>query len=251
MRTCFLVRGWVAGLALCASGGCASLEDDEATGPTPLDLGASISDAGFALDVGIPSVQPACDPVDGTGCEFGQLCRLDGVPTCVEAYAGADRAAACGPGDCGPTLICVRPTETATAAECAKLCVIETGRGCEALSDYDCLRPLPGTPFGVCEALAPLCNPYTQQPCAPSEACQPFLRRSGTREMRCLGQGAAEAGQPCGAGVGGCLRELVCVAEPDGTAATCRRYCELSAECPEPEQCTGRVDDPPFTFCLP
>ncbi|MEO1228143.1 MAG: hypothetical protein AAFZ18_04490 [Myxococcota bacterium] len=240
----------VLGVTLSMLGACAG-DDEDGLVPARPDLGAAVLDAGSILDAGLTSMQPPCNPVDASGCPGSELCRLESVPTCVSAYAGVDRGSACRPGECGPTLACVRFSETATVAECAKLCLLETGRGCEGLSDYECLRPLADTEFGVCERLPEACDPYTQSPCPPSEACQPFLRRTGTREFRCLAAGAGASGADCGMGIGGCARGLTCVAEPDGSAATCRRYCQFSADCPEPEQCTGRVDDPAFTFCLP
>lgn len=214
------------------------------------DAGLSLSDAGV-LDVGMVPVS-RCDPIAGLGCEAPLVCKLQDVPTCVAPdLATRPHRARCIPGECAEGFLCVRGTATATVSRCAKLCDLESGTGCDALGEFECLRQLDGTGFGVCEALPARCNPYRQTPCEPELSCQPFLRRTGARELRCLPEGEGGRDRPCGLRIGGCLRGLVCVAEPDGQSARCRQYCELNADCPAPEQCVGRVDEPPFTYCLP
>jgi hypothetical protein len=245
--------GWLLALGLasaCAADEAANegrrpLEDG---GAVALDAGARLGDAGSAgaVDAG-PAF--ACDPITGAGCAAARACKLIGTPTCVrEQDAPSARGAPCAPGDCAAGLACLQAS-TATIARCLQLCVLESGAGCGA-PEEECRLEIPGLPWGACVELPPTCNPYTQRPCSPDQACQPFLRRTGARELRCLRGGPGQAGDACGARGSACGRGLVCVATSP-REASCRQYCELNADCPRPEQCTGRVDDPAFTFCLP
>lgn len=216
------------------------------------DAGIPPGDAGVASDLGRPA--PPCDPLTGSGCTPGMTCTLVAGPECAPAEANpAPIGASCRPGDCGPGLVCATTSATAAVGRCFQVCDLDTGVGCEALGDeVECRLQIGDPRFGACVALPPPCNPYARQPCeSPGQACQPFLRRTGVRELRCREAGPQLAGDPCGPRVGECAAGTACVAEPDGSAATCRRYCELNADCPPPEQCTGEVEEPRFGFCQP
>lgn len=244
-------------LALAAGWGCAedeSSDNSDVRAPMmPNDSGMlpESPDAGFSVsDLGML----ACNPIDGSGCVSRELiCTLHQGPRCVSMSGPAlGFREACGLGECDRGLACLRAAMTSTQAQCEKLCDLETGAGCESIpGDFECLFGIQGTPFGACRELPAECNPYTQTPCDTVDSCQPFLRRTGERDLRCQPSGDAVAGELCGTFVGTCARGLVCVANPDGRDARCRQYCELNADCPMPLQCAGRVEEPAFTFCLP
>lgn len=241
----------IAGGAACAGGDDETPNDMSADAGLLSDGGIGGSDASLA-DIGISTPINPCDPVRNTGCDAPSVCKLLGVPQCVEPEnATRPHRANCALGECAPGFVCIRESVTSTLSACAKLCNLESGFGCDVLGDFDCLRPVENSTFGICESLPDLCDPYQQTPCPDGLGCQPYLRRSGARELRCLAEGPGELGNPCGVRLGGCQRGLVCVADPEGQNAFCRQYCELSADCPAPEQCVGRVDDPPFTYCVP
>lgn len=233
-------------------------------GGTQFNRDASVApqrDAGTgALDAGSPrdaSVSPVddCDPVEQT-CGPGSKCVVEsgdnpGQGTACVAQTPNDvpRGGACTGRDCEPGLACVNETQTATSATCVKVCNLETAVGCESLGDaYDCNVRISGTNWGVCTELPPICVPYTQAPCAQTEACKPYRRRDGTWEFRCRSAGTGQDGDLCTAGNPRCARGLACVATQDGNAF-CRQYCETNTDCTAPAQCIGSVREPSFMYC--
>jgi hypothetical protein len=119
--------------------------------------------------------------------------------------------------------------------------------GCDALpGEYECRTSITMSNWGACTELPPICNPYDQMPCDLTQACQPFLRRTGAWEFRCRTAGNADEGQPCGGGTG-CMRGLACVT--DNGNATCKRYCMGDGDCTNPLTCSGTVPEPAFMFC--
>ncbi len=219
-----------------------------------LDAGP-VSDASASFDAGLPfdgGTSFACDPVRGDGCPAPLRCRLIEVPRCAELPdAPAGFLSPCTPGACDEGLVCIRATETATVGRCAQICEHDSGAGCERIAgDWECRARLEALPWGLCTELPPLCNPYNQRPCPVEEACQPFLRRTGSRELRCQPAGPRQGGEACGSQLGNCARGWVCIADPTG-GAVCRKPCELNQDCPRPEQCTGWVEEPELSYCLP
>jgi hypothetical protein len=253
---------WVlAGCGAEALQGQAPLDDaglsDAAAGPTDaalaIDAGVSIhADAGASPDGGAPADQ--CDPVTQQGCVAPAIkCVVEGPApgaACVEP--GADEQALgdpCAGRDCEAGLACALVSTTSTISECVKVCDLTSGAGCEALGlDYECRTRLTGTNWGACQELPPTCDPYSQAPCAAAEACQPFLRRTGTWEFRCRAAGLGEEDAACGGSNPACQRGLACVSTPRG-AAFCRRICQLNTDCANQRQCNGVVSEPPFMYC--
>lgn len=215
--------------------------------------GLPAGDAGVSGDA---SALPAdeCNPVDQTGCAPPDLkCVVEGPGSGTECVAPSEElplGAACEGRDCAAGLACARSTTTATASVCVKVCDLESGQGCESLGpDFECRTRLTDTNWGACRELAPTCDPYSQAPCARDEACQPFLRRTGTWEFRCRAAGPGAEGEVCGpAASGGCARGLACVSTRTGDAY-CRVICEVNTDCPGMAQCNGVVSEPAFMYC--
>lgn len=220
------------------------------------DAGSAPQDASVGLDAGLPrdaaGGNPACDPLDGTGCPSLRVCAYeDGGPVCSPLPADPlGLGAPCDEGRCGTGLVCATTSPVAPAT-CFQLCALDTGDGCEQLGqEFECRLRLDTSRYGACLRLPVLCNPFTRKPCdGDDQACQPFLRRSGAREFRCQPAGSVEPGEACGPRAGTCVSGSACVGEPNGRSAVCRRYCEVNADCPAPQQCTGIVDEPPFGYC--
>lgn len=242
--------------------GCADAQSDESVPPlsdagTSLDLGVIApdaattsppSDASSFIDTGSES---ACDPVLQNCPRPSEKCSVDfGPPQCA-ATAPSDRGLGqpCTPGACERGLACVLATETSTQAHCEVVCNLATGVGCARVGpDFECLDRIENTDWGACRELQPMCDPATQAPCTPSQACQPFLRRTGAWEFRCRVAGTGLAGDPCDGDNPSCVRGLACVSNRTGTAF-CRLICQDNEDCMEPQQCVGIVDEPPFLFC--
>ena len=200
---------------------------------------------------GFGKQRPPCDPVADEGCPPRRSCRLfRGVPRCLPEEAGQlPLKSPCTPGTCASGLACLRSVSSSTASKCLRLCHPETGEGCEqAEGEHACLSRIRGSSLGTCEPLTPRCDPYKPTACRPTEACQPFPAPQGTY-FRCQNPGPAGPGERCGTKTHRCQRDLICVQELRGP--TCRRYCTRNVECTAPEQCTGRVRVPQFTYCQP
>lgn len=191
-----------------------------------------------------PSTQSKCVVEGGGGTECAPL-NQDDRPV----------GSPCQGRDCLPGLACALPTETSTRAACVQVCDLTTGTGCEPLGpDDECLNRLNGTNWGACATLEPACEPLTQAPCTPSQACQPLLRRTGVREFRCRTAGTGQENDACDTATKVvCARNLVCIATPLGNAF-CRRICDPArgnADCTGTRQCIRRVSEPPFMYCAP
>ncbi len=224
---------------------------DAATGDTGVG-----GDAGNAPDTGVTIID-VCDPVDQTGCnnDPDTKCVIEGgnpgtecVPPSPNDKTFGD---SCTGQDCEAGLVCLRDATTATTAHCRRACNRTTNVGCEPLgTEYECRTMVTQSNWGACTMLPPLCDPYTQAPCVAAEACQPFLRRTGTWEFRCRIAGAAGIGDPCGPGTA-CGRGLACIIDNATQATACREYCMNDGDCTAPASCTGTVPDPAFMFCSP
>lgn len=252
-RGAILAAGLATLAAVTAAAACGGDDAAPEDRPPLADLGSGPADAGVAPDAGAPiepPLPPPCDPIRNDGCAGDRVCRVQrGCQPAPATPRGLDEA--CRVGECGPGLSCLRLTATASAA-CARLCDVERGAGCGDLpGERECRFRIGDTAYGACSELPPPCNPIRQTPCEPTEACQPFLRRTGARELRCQPAGAQPRGAPCGVEEGSCERGTACIAAADGRRATCRAFCERNADCPPPEQCTGSVEEPRFNFCLP
>lgn len=215
------------------------------------DAGASV-DAGALGDAGAISDQ--CDPVTQSDCAPpATKCVVEGpMPgtACVEPLADErPLGAACEGRDCEAGLACALVSTTSTVGECVKVCDLVSGAGCERLgTEYECRTRLTGTNWGSCQELPPSCDPYTQTPCEADQACQPFLRRTGTWEFRCRAAGPGEEDALCGGANPACQRGLACVSTPQGSAF-CRRICQVNTDCEDQRQCNGVVGEPPFMYC--
>ncbi len=222
---------------------------DAGNAPPPSDAGTSLVDAAAPVDT--------CNPLEQSGCAHaGDKCVVEGPNMYAECVpptsADLPLGAACEGRDCEAGLACALLSSTSSVSACVKICDLTSGRGCDALGpDYECRTRLTGTNWGSCGLLPELCDPYTQQPCARDEACQPFLRRTGTWEFRCRAAGPGSEGAPCGPGSNAaCARELACVSSPSG-AAFCRRICQVNTDCVDMAQCSGAVSEPAFMYCSP
>ncbi len=236
----------------------------------PADAGASVSDAAVIFsDAGVPAdaslpgdgglqrpdsgaAVDQCDPLL-QNCPDPDKCVVEGgaATQCVAPRSDEQSLGdACMGRDCERGLACVRLVQTSTSGQCVKICDLNTGDGCDGLGDdYECRTRITGSNWGACSLLPPLCDPYTQDPCAADRACQPFVRRNGTWEFRCRLAGTATEGEACGASAP-CARELACVSDRSGNAA-CRRICQANTDCTGTSQCVGVVDEPPFMYCAP
>lgn len=226
-------------------------------GGASLDAGAFPGDASAWSDGGQPSsdagaLQDLCNPVTQS-CDAAEKCVVEGAEPgtrCIPDDGGAALGQPCEARRCERGLACARLTPEAVAA-CVRVCELGSGTGCEDLiPEHECRTRLTGTHWGACVELPPACDPYTQDPCGTAQACQIFVRRSGTREFRCQAAGSAAEGEVCGAHLEPCARGLTCVADRAGNAV-CRRFCQTNDDCPDMVQCRGAVEDPPFRFCLP
>ena len=215
------------------------------------DGGPSPAIAGAIVDL--------CDPVSQVGCTSPESkCVIEGgTGTKCVAHSTNDGTGgvSCEGRDCRPGLACALPTETSTQATCVQICDLTTGAGCETLNvDQECRTRLEGTNWGACAALEPECDPITQAPCTLSQACQPFLRRSGAWAFRCRRSGSGQEDDACDSTTQVvCARTLACVATPDDRAF-CRKICDPTRgneHCTGTRQCIQRVAEPPFMFCAP
>jgi hypothetical protein len=242
--------------------------DDE---PPPGDPG----DAAAAIDMGTPdtgdpgtpdsgvhpdgntifpdaNINDLCDPVTGAGCTPPDKCVIEGDPPGTECTPSSPNDSAfgepCTGEDCEAGLVCVRRAATSTDSTCRKACNLGTGDGCQSLpGDYECRTTINGTNWGACTLLPPVCDPYTQAPCDPNQACQPFQRLDMTFEFRCRTAGPVAEGGACGPGMN-CQRTLACVRDTNGNTS-CRKICQLDGDCTPPATCIGSVPMPPFMFC--
>lgn len=216
------------------------------------DGGADARDGSVAMDAGTPIDQ--CDPLAQSGCNPpASKCVVEGPVAGTRCITpdddDVDIDEVCMGRDCVAGLACVRESTTSTISRCVKVCDVENAVGCESLgADYDCTVRISGSNWGACQLLPPLCNPYDQTACDAEEACQPWLRRDGTFEMRCRDRGTGKAGDLCTTGNPRCDRGLACVRTTDGNAF-CRQYCQTNTDCAPPDQCIGAVPSPPFMYC--
>lgn len=239
--------------------GCARSNDAE----DPLRIGrdASLSDAGLDPSDAAPAndagVMDQCNPLEQLGCPAPESkCVVEGLTGAECAETSPDDRSlgqGCRGRDCLPRLACARPTETSTQATCVQICDVATGAGCEALvPEHECRIRLDGTNWGACAELPPACDPLTQAPCSPAEACQPFLRRTGAREFRCRRAGTGQERDACDLTTQVvCGRTLACVATLEGEAF-CRKICDPdrgNEDCTGAQQCIEEVVEPPFTYC--
>lgn len=225
---------------------------DGATNGT--DGGTNGPDSGVMPTPDAGTVVDNCDPVNQTGCDTppNTKCVIEGGNPGAECVPPSPNdvglGEVCDGQACEAGFVCLRQSQTSTIGACRKACDLTTGDGCETLGmEYECRTQISGTNWGACTELPPLCDPYTQAPCEQAQACQPFLRRTGTWELRCRTAGEGAEGAPCG-GAARCQRGLACVSDTSGNAA-CRKYCELNDDCTAPAMCTGTVPEPPFMFC--
>jgi hypothetical protein len=234
------------------AGADAGQVDDDggaADGAVDGDAGAGGDAAG--RDTGMVIVDE-CSPLDQSGCDpQDEKCVIEGgapgaecAPTSPNDVGFGDP---CTGADCQAGLVCLRDAVTSTESHCRQACDLDTNMGCDALpGEYECRTSITMSNWGACTLLPPTCDHYTQAPCEPDEACQPYLRRTGAWEFRCRTAGMAGEGMPCGAN-NRCERGLACVNE-NGMAA-CKRYCMADDDCTSPLTCTGTVAEPPFNFC--
>ncbi len=222
-------------------------------GGAAMDGGVNARDGSVGRDAGTP--QDQCDPVQQDCTGAGTKCVVEGPNTaagtrCVSRGPNeAGFGEACMGRECEPGLACVRQSSTSTVSTCAQVCDVATAVGCESLgADFDCNTRISGSNWGACSELPPLCNPYTQDGCDSTQACQPWVRRDGTWEFRCHERGTGQAGDLCTTGNPRCDRGLACVRTSEGTAF-CRQYCETNPDCTAPAQCAGSVANPPFMYC--
>ncbi|MEL7371691.1 MAG: hypothetical protein AAFN74_22395, partial [Myxococcota bacterium] len=142
-----------------------------------LKVDANVADAHGLPETPAPAT---CSPVrQDCGDEQRCVVELSPSPVCVPSTpSDLHRAAPCEHGECAHGLACVLLTESSTAAVCEQICDLDLGIGCASLgNDFECRARIEDTPWGACVRLAPTCDPLTQAPCAPEEACHPFLRR--------------------------------------------------------------------------
>lgn len=255
-------------ISLAASTACS---DGNALPSTPDSGVAPASDAGEQVDSGVIGGSDAAVGQDGSGVDSGVMDNCDPLaqsgctapatkcviePDALNAGAhcvppGNDQMLGdpCSGEDCQAGLACVA---TSTASSCVQICNIATGAGCESLGmDYDCRTRVLGTNWGACSLLPPICDPLTQMPCEPTQACSTFQRRNGIRELRCREAGPQGESAACGSSANGmgCMRNLVCILNSTTMMASCKRFCDTNDDCTAPQTCVGVVNDPPFQFC--
>lgn len=188
----------------CVPGACSVLNQD-CTAPNTKCIVGPLPDAGIARQCtpfvlgdggtveGGPCVQAISDP-----CQRGSQCVAvnGGAATCRRF---CNLAVGCGPG-----------------SECnlgVSFAVVQGGQ-------FE-LHP-------VCSAIT-ACDPYTQMPCAATEACQVY--RPGA-PPGCIPNGTVMAGGQC-SGSAFCARGLQCVVPAaGGNTGTCRAFCNLDGGAP-------------------
>lgn len=220
----------------------AQVSDGNLDAATSTRSDASVGDAGSA-DGGV--ITDDCNPLEQTGCNDPTLskCTVEssaprGGTECVEpGVTEKSLGQQCTGGECLPGLVCVN---TSTAPLCHKVCNPDTGAGCEALgANWDCALRLRDTNWGACQELGPTCDPLTQMPCDPNQACQFVQRVGGAFELRCQTAGTGMDGAACGGANPRCARTFVCVRESG--VSNCRKFCGTNADCTAPQECTGSV----------
>lgn len=245
------MRALLAGILVLAA--CGSSEP--APNPTPdggpsdaadgsvRDTGTSTTggDAGVA-DVGArPTDQ--CNPITQDCVDPSMsLCVVEPAmagqgTTCVDPSTTAlSLGQICRSRSCAAGLACVR---TSSVPRCVAVCALGSTTDCARLGgDHDC-RSIHDTNWGACIQLPPICDPFTQAPCAALEACQPVQRSGGAFEFRCRTAGPGAEGGACDNTMG-CARGLLCVRENGVT--TCRKPCHDGGnECGGGTACTGTV----------
>jgi hypothetical protein len=229
---------------------------DNDSGVVNDDSGGNPTDSGNNPDTGNPAdsgILDECNPVDQTGCDTPPQtkCVVEGGSPgaeCVEPSPNdVGLGEECTGEDCDPGLACIRDAQTSTLSHCRNVCNLDTNVGCEALgAEYECRTSITQSNWGACTMLPPTCDPLTQAPCDANQACQPFLRRTGTWEFRCRTAGNQAEGDVCG-GNNACARELACVNQ--NGMPSCVRFCDEDMDCTNPLTCTGTVTEPPFNFC--
>ncbi len=219
--------------------------------------------AGWALLTGGGCAEPAvpqptsvmpCDPMTPR-CPPDTRCIIDppGPPRCrprpPPARAGGGP---CRPGECAPGAACVRTTETASVARCARVCDLSASDPCDSLGgDFECRAiGVAASRWGACVPLPRSCDPQAKAPCATHRACRPFRLPTGDWRFGCVDVGTVGAGEACAEGGHRCAAGLVCI-EGRNDDARCRRVCRANADCPSPEQCAGAVETPSLRFCTP
>lgn len=229
--------------------------DDAGPGDAGVDAGTA--DAAFDTD---GAVIDDCNPLLQSGCTGSDKCVVEAPANDPGASCRptqpTDKAlgAACTGGDCQGGLACIRTTASSTIARCVKVCDRQTGGGCEGLSgEWECRSRIRGSNWGACVELPPTCDHLTQQPCAPTQACQPLQRFDGSFEFRCLEAGPKAENELCGGGgqPERCQRGLVCVRNPNTNESNCRVLCDTNTDCPNPLQCGGSLSAPAAMYCTP
>lgn len=245
------MRAFFAGILVLAA--CGS--NEPAPSPTqdggPSDAAdGSIVDTGTSTrstDAGFPDAGPRptdqCNPITQDCVDPSMsLCVVEPAmagqgTTCVDPSTTAlSLGQICRSRDCAPGLACVR---TSSVPRCVAVCAPGSATDCARLGgDHDC-RSIHDTNWGACVPLPPICDPYTQAPCAALEACQPVQRTGGAFDFRCRTAGPGAEGGACDNTMG-CGRGLLCVRENGVT--TCRKPChEGGNECSGGTACTGTV----------
>ena len=156
----------------------------------------------------------------------------------------------CQVGDCSAELTCARLPED-TFPKCLQVCHKATGDGCEKLGpEYTCRGSIDDSSYGICIRLSDKCNPWTQKPCSPQQACQPSYQSSGTYVMRCQKAGSRKQDETCSFSKP-CAQNLVCIADSKDKQSFCRKICKRTSDCSKPQQCIGMISKPRLTYCLP
>jgi hypothetical protein len=131
--------------------------------------------------------------------------------------------------DFGEGFLCQRMCPEGSIGFCE-----DPGQACSGAIGGDmCIR--------ICRPIPAPCDIYLQDCADPTEACT-FARHpeTGAPYTGCRPEGTQARGEPCGSGVGFCMRGDVCVTEMG--VATCRQVCGPDGApptCGAGESCTG------------
>jgi hypothetical protein len=244
--------------------------DPDATGIDAEGDADGSDDAGqsqCSVDPG--EVVGACGPNRPEACGADQTCRLRldtgnfrFYTDCVDNADGPGNRAEgefCqGGSSCQPGLDCAAwKLPVSGGPACAKLCVLETGLGCDSLTEF-CTNPSPDSLSGL-GFCAKRCDPNDDRDeCGPDATCTPdfgYPEATCRQNFRCLldSPGVSKnPGDPCSRAanhVEGCGAQsgLTCV--PKGGDEICVKPCSEDSDCPDSGQCTELGDGWDFKFC--
>lgn len=180
---------------------------------------------------------PDCNPISNTGCQAGQKCTIVSGPTpqnpnadvvfgCGPAGSKADGDACNDDSECPGQTFCARFSATGSGT-CTTFCANDAN--CPTGSK--CLGGIQGyeSPLLCREAVD--CDPL-QQDCPGGQDC--FPTQSGNV---CAPSNNVDEGQACSA-ANDCKPGLMCIGNPAGGGASCRKICNLTAG-QEPSCSTG------------